>query len=191
MVPVRVGDRHQLGPGDSGRGSRLLSVDDAARYTLRVRQRRPFRAVIAGSWLTIGAWIRPLRKSRGVSPRSRLSPTGRTAWTCCSAVGGEHAPLLMDLAARVVTPPTTPAAIGPDMQELWRRFPRRQAVSSWPATEQTRQELMERLLGSPLGAARSIRSQPPPEDQPRERIVPKTGSTVLNIGHHTAFRTRV
>lgn len=59
----------------------------------------------------------------------------------------------MDSAARVATSTTTRVAIGPDMQELWRRFPPRQAVSSWPATEQTRQELMERLLSSPLGAA--------------------------------------
>ncbi len=63
------------------------------------------------------------------------------------------APQLMDSTVRGWTPPTAPAAIGPDMQDLWRRFPPRPAVSSWPATEQTQQELMERLLGSPLGAA--------------------------------------
>jgi len=63
------------------------------------------------------------------------------------------APQLIDPTVRVVTPPPAPAAIGPDMQELWRRFPPRPAVSSWPATEQTRQELMKRLLSSPLGSA--------------------------------------
>ena len=39
------------------------------------------------------------------------------------------------------------AVVGPEMRELWRRFPARPAVGSWPATEIERNDLMALLGG--------------------------------------------
>lgn len=55
------------------------------------------------------------------------------------------------VAARV---PTAPGQqIGPDMRELWRRFPPRPAAPSWPATEQDFQQVLTRLLTEPFTTA--------------------------------------
>lgn len=39
------------------------------------------------------------------------------------------------------------AVVGPEMRELWQRFPARPAVGSWPATEIGRNDLMALLGG--------------------------------------------
>jgi hypothetical protein len=39
--------------------------------------------------------------------------------------------------------------IGPDMTQLWQRFPPRSPAPSWPATLQTREALLARLLTAP------------------------------------------
>ena len=48
--------------------------------------------------------------------------------------------------------PTAAAAsvIGPDMTQLWQRFPPRLSAPSWPATEQTGEVLLARLLAAPF-----------------------------------------
>ena len=48
--------------------------------------------------------------------------------------------------------PTAAAAavIGPDMTLLWQRFPPRISAPSWPATEQTGEVLLARLLAAPF-----------------------------------------
>jgi len=48
--------------------------------------------------------------------------------------------------------PTAAAAsvIGPDMAQLWARFPPRAAAPSWPATVQTEEQLLARLLTAPF-----------------------------------------
>src|SRR3954447_14079557 len=40
--------------------------------------------------------------------------------------------------------------IGPDMAQLWRRFPPRSPAESWPMTEQAREALLGRLLTAPF-----------------------------------------
>ena len=45
------------------------------------------------------------------------------------------------------------ARIGPDMRQLWRQFPPRPAVPSWPTTEQDREGLLARLLDAPFAGA--------------------------------------
>src|SRR3954467_8405615 len=40
--------------------------------------------------------------------------------------------------------------IGPDMAQLWRRFPPRSPAASWPMTEQAREALLGRLLTAPF-----------------------------------------
>jgi hypothetical protein len=40
--------------------------------------------------------------------------------------------------------------IGPDMAQLWRRFPPRSPAASWPMTEQAREALLARLLITPF-----------------------------------------
>ena len=40
--------------------------------------------------------------------------------------------------------------IGPDMAQLWRRFPPRSPAASWPMTEQAREALLARLLTAPF-----------------------------------------
>ena len=40
--------------------------------------------------------------------------------------------------------------IGPDMAQLWRRFPPRSPAASWPMTEQARGVLLARLLTTPF-----------------------------------------
>ena len=40
--------------------------------------------------------------------------------------------------------------IGPDMAQLWRRFPPRSPAASWPMTEQAREALQARLLTAPF-----------------------------------------
>jgi hypothetical protein len=52
---------------------------------------------------------------------------------------GEHAPTA-----------GSAALIGPDMAQLWQRFPPRSPAPSWPMTEQTREALLARLLTAPL-----------------------------------------
>jgi len=42
------------------------------------------------------------------------------------------------------------ALIGPDMTQLWHRYPPRSAAPSWPATEQAREGLLARLLAAPF-----------------------------------------
>jgi hypothetical protein len=44
----------------------------------------------------------------------------------------------------------TGPVIGPDMTELWQRFPPRPAAATWPATEQAREPLLARLLAPPV-----------------------------------------
>ena len=48
--------------------------------------------------------------------------------------------------------PTAAAAavIGPDMTQLWQRFPPRISAPLWPATEQTGEALLARLLAAPF-----------------------------------------
>jgi len=48
--------------------------------------------------------------------------------------------------------PTAAAAslMGPDMSQLWQRFPPRNSTPSWPMTEQTREALLTRLLAAPF-----------------------------------------
>jgi hypothetical protein len=41
-------------------------------------------------------------------------------------------------------------SIGPDMAQLWRRFPPRSPAASWPMTEQAREALLARLLTAPF-----------------------------------------
>ena len=45
------------------------------------------------------------------------------------------------------------ARIGPDMRQLWRQFPPRPAVPSWPTTDQDREGLLARLLDAPFAGA--------------------------------------
>ena len=54
--------------------------------------------------------------------------------------------------APVEPAPTAAAAslIGPDMTQLWQRFPPRTSAPTWPATEQTREALLARLLAAPF-----------------------------------------
>ena len=54
--------------------------------------------------------------------------------------------------APVEPAPTAAAAavIGPDMTQLWQRFPPRASAPSWPATEQAREALLARLLAAPF-----------------------------------------
>jgi hypothetical protein len=40
--------------------------------------------------------------------------------------------------------------LGPDMTQLWQRYPPRPAPPSWPATEQGRDALLARLLAGPF-----------------------------------------
>ena len=40
--------------------------------------------------------------------------------------------------------------VGPDMTQLWQRFPARASAPSWPATEQTREALLGSLLTVPF-----------------------------------------
>lgn len=42
------------------------------------------------------------------------------------------------------------ALIGPDMTQLWQRFPPRSPAPSWPMTEQAREALLARLLAPPF-----------------------------------------
>ena len=39
-------------------------------------------------------------------------------------------------------------SVGPDMQQLWRRFPPRTAATTWPVTEQRREPLLAELLAA-------------------------------------------
>jgi len=39
-------------------------------------------------------------------------------------------------------------SVGPDMQQLWRRFPPRAAATTWPVTEQRREPLLAELLAA-------------------------------------------
>ena len=61
------------------------------------------------------------------------------------------APVLL-AAVQAGRSPTAAAAslIGPDMTQLWQRFPPRTPAPSWPATEQTREALLARLLAAPF-----------------------------------------
>ena len=55
------------------------------------------------------------------------------------------------LAAAEQTPTAAAAAlIGPDMTQLWARFPPRSAAASWPATGQAREPLLAELLAAPF-----------------------------------------
>ncbi|WP_211241229.1 site-specific integrase [Pseudonocardia spinosispora] len=45
---------------------------------------------------------------------------------------------------------STAALIGPDMTQLWQRFPPRLSAPSWPATEQGREPLLARLSATPF-----------------------------------------
>ncbi len=56
-----------------------------------------------------------------------------------------------------LAPPVEPSAtaaaaavIGPDMAQLWQRFPPRTSPLSWPATEQGREALLDRLATAPF-----------------------------------------
>ena len=55
----------------------------------------------------------------------------------------EHAPGAAPTAAAA-------AVIGPDMTQLWQRFPPRISAPSWPATEQTGEALLASLLAAPF-----------------------------------------
>jgi hypothetical protein len=39
-------------------------------------------------------------------------------------------------------------SVGPDMQQLWRRFPPRAAATTWPVTERRRELLLAELLAA-------------------------------------------
>ena len=59
------------------------------------------------------------------------------------------APILLS-PAEAVTDAASSAAIGPDMAELWQRFPPRSVAATWPATEQASEPLLARLLVPPV-----------------------------------------
>jgi hypothetical protein len=52
--------------------------------------------------------------------------------------------------APVEPAPAAAAVIGPDMTQLWRRFPPRATPPSWPGTEQAREALLATLLAAPF-----------------------------------------
>ena len=70
--------------------------------------------------------------------RRRRAGIGGSRWTCCS-VGGhrERARRAGPGRSQRADRGRAPAVIGPDMQQLWQRFPPRISAPSWPATEQT------------------------------------------------------
>jgi hypothetical protein len=58
---------------------------------------------------------------------------------------------VVELAAAEPAPTAAAAAvIGPDMTQLWQRFPPRACPPSWPATEQAREALLATLLAAPF-----------------------------------------
>ncbi len=60
------------------------------------------------------------------------------------------APVLPSPTDRLAAAP--PAQVGPDIQQLWQRFPPRSTATSWPGTEQRREPLLARLLAAPFAA---------------------------------------
>ena len=82
------------------------------------------------------------------------APSGyrRDSLDVCSG-GGHHDRARPGPAQAPPEPAQTTAAaavIGPDMTQLWRRFPPRISAPTWPATEQTREVLPDRLLAAPF-----------------------------------------
>jgi len=51
------------------------------------------------------------------------------------------------------------ALIGPDMTQLWQRFPPRPPAPSWPATEQDREALVTTLLAAPFTVEQAARAR--------------------------------